>query len=134
MSRRRARELAFKALFQIDQSNSSSDAAFHYLLEQTHLSEKEAAFAWELITNTLNNLDDIDSKICKYTQENALERMPAVDKAILRLGAYEVAYAPGMEPVIAIDEAIELAKIYGDNSAPGFVNALLDRIKEEHGI
>ena len=60
--------------------------------------------------------------------------MPAVDKAILRLGAYEVAYAPGMEPVIAIDEAIELAKIYGDDSAPGFVNALLDRIKEEHGI
>ena len=69
--------------------------------------------------------------IRKYSEHWALERMPVVDRALLRLGTYELAWVPETPPAVIITEAVELAKQYSTKDSGRFVNGLLSRIAEE---
>lgn len=128
MSRRKARELAFKVLFQVDQVNAEPRKAYEYLVEETNLAEKDQDFSWELVVGCIRNMDTIDNRISSYSREWSVNRMPAVDRNIMRIAGYEILYTNSSQPVVAIDEAIEIAKKYGDSGSPGFINAILDRI------
>lgn len=133
MSRRKARELAFKVLFQLDQVDADVKDSFTYLLPEINLIEKDQEFSWLLIEGTRSHLNEIDSILQNYSKEWTIERMPAVDRNILRLGIYELLFEQGMQPAIAIDEAIELAKRYGEGNSPAFINAVLDRVRKNYG-
>ena len=128
MSRRKARELAFKVLFQVDQVNADPHQAFTYLINEAPLAEKDQDFAWELINGSLEKLAAIDDKIAHYSRDWAVGRMSAVDRNLMRLACYEIVHLEGAQPVVAIDEAIEIAKKYGEDSSAGFINAILDKI------
>lgn len=136
MSRRKARVVAFKALFQIDQVQAEAQQALSYLYQEDELqAEKDQLFASELAQGAIRHLAAIDEAINRFSRDWDLSRMSAIDRNIMRLAGYEILFMDPSEPVVAIDEAVEIAKKYGDENSPGFVNAILDRILgEKYGI
>jgi N utilization substance protein B len=128
LSRRKAREYAFKVIFQVDQVAAEPNQALHYLLADSGLAEKDIQFSEQLIEQTINNTEELDKIIASYSNEWTLERMPAVDRNIMRLAVCEIVLIKNVDPVIVIDEAIEIAKKYGNDTSPAYINAILDRI------
>lgn len=92
--------------------------------------EEDLAFAERLLAGTLDNLDTIDGILSRYSKDWKLERMAAVDRSILRLGVYELLKGD-LPPAVVIDQAVDMAKKYGDERSGAFVNAILDRVREE---
>lgn len=101
------------------------------MLAERRLGGKDQDFCWYLVQGTLHHLSDIDLCISRYSKDWPIERMATVDRNILRLAAYEIMFSEDVHPVVAIDEAVELAKKYGDENSKSFVNAILDRIRDE---
>ncbi|HEX3010615.1 MAG TPA: transcription antitermination factor NusB [Syntrophomonadaceae bacterium] len=135
MSRRKAREVAFKVLFQVDQVEADPHRAFRYMIQDVQLEEKDRDFSWQLVEGSLNHLREIDEKISHFAKDWALERMSAVDKNIMRIASFEILFTEDSQSVVAIDEAIEISKRYGEENSGSFVNAILDKIlgeKNEH--
>ncbi len=130
LSRSLARETAFKVLFQADLGGASPQDALIFLVEETPLADRYLAFARELVEKTLEHLIEIDGMISKYSPEWSINRMAAVDRSIMRMAVGEMLYTD-TDPVIVIDEAVELAKKYGDENSSSFINAILDRIMGE---
>lgn len=130
MSRRKARELAFKVLFQVDQVNADPREAFEYLVAENPLAEKDRLFAWTLIEGSVNKIEDIDSLLAGFSKDWTVQRMSSVDRNLLRLASYEILYLDQAQPIVAIDEALEMAKRYSEPASVGFINAILDRIRE----
>jgi len=87
------------------------------------------AFALGLFDGVLANRAAIDDKVAATAENWRLARMMPVDRNVLRLGTYELVFAPDPTPVaVAVDEAVELARRYGSAESPAFVNGILDRI------
>ena len=131
LSRRKAREFAFKVLYQVDQVNAEPQAAFQYLLKNQSLAEKDRQFSWDLIQGCLKNIDDIDKKLSLYARDCNIKRIPPVERSIMRVAGYEILYMDNSQSAIAIDEAIEISKRYGDQGLTSLVNAILDKIMGE---
>lgn len=131
MSRRKAREFAFIVIFQVDQVQADPWQALQHLLEEQALPDKDQQFAMELVEGTLQHMQVIDEKIARYSREWSVDRMSSVDRNIMRVAGYEILFRGEVSPVVAIDEAIELAKRYGEEQSSRFVNAILDRIQGE---
>lgn len=131
MSRRKAREVAFKVLFQVDQVEADPNKAFRYMMQDTPIQDKDRDFSWDLIEGCLKHLTEIDEKISHYSKEWTIDRMSAVDKNVMRIAGYEILFMGDDQSVVAIDEAIEISKRYGEENSGGFVNAILDKILGE---
>ena len=89
------------------------------------------AYAVPLVAASRSTSAEIDALLRKFSEHWALERMPAVDRAVLRLGAYELGWVPEIPTAVVISEAVELAKQYSTKDSGRFVNGLLSRIAEE---
>jgi N utilization substance protein B len=85
----------------------------------------------QLVRGVALHHDDVDAMLRKFSEHWALERMPAVDRAVLRLGAYELGWEREVPSAVVISEAVELAKQYSTKDSGRFVNGLLGRIAEE---
>jgi len=133
LSRRKARELAFKVLFQVDQVRAEPRESFDYLASVSNLSSENLEFSWHIVEGVLKHNEEIDRLIQNHSKEWSLERIAPVDRNILRIGIFEMLYADNVSPAIAIDEAIEIAKRYGEENSSAFINAVLDRICKGHG-
>ncbi len=129
--RRKARELALQLLFQLDssQENLKEVLKIFWFLHRHPREIKE--FAHRLVKGTQENLKAIDEKIAHYAEHWEIERMPTVDRNILRLGAYEILSCPDIPIKVSLNEAVELAKKFSTEKSSQFVNALLDRIAHE---
>lgn len=92
------------------------------------------AFARELFDGTLERRDEIDVLVKSQAEHWRLERMPAVDRNILRLAVFELLAGDDVPPLVVVDEAIELAKRYGSEQSGAFVNGLLDGLLRRHEI
>ncbi len=134
-SRTRARGLALQALYEIDIANHPPAEVLRERLEEEPLSEDLAEFARQIIFGVLPLAHELDQIIAKYAPEWPLEQIAAIDRNILRVACWEFA-AKGETPVkVAINEAVELAKLYGSDSAPRFVNGVLGSLAEhQHEI
>lgn len=128
MSRRVAREIAFKTLFQYDQGKNEAEPFLTSLLAESGLNSNQAAFARELALGAIAKLEELDEIIRPYLQNWQLERLPAVDKNILRLAVYELIYRADIPIAVTINEALELCKIYHDEEAAKFLNGVLDKL------
>jgi len=128
LSRRLAREAAFKALFQVDIGKCRVEQALRRSLEDYKFNEEEEQFVKDLLDNTIKKLDLLDEIIRKHLVKWELERLSAVDRNLLRLALYEIIYRPDIPPAVSINEALELAKKYGSTGeAVGFINGVLDK-------
>jgi transcription antitermination protein NusB len=89
------------------------------------------AYALELLQGVEEHCADLDQLLREYSEHWAVERMPAVDRAVLRLGCYELAHEPDVPTAVVISEAVDLAKQYSTKDSGRFVNGLLARIAEQ---
>lgn len=135
------RELAMQFLFQYDLTKEDfEEAALDRFFEQSNLSEKfddskknrkGQKYAGQLVLGVVENLPEIDTVIEKLIADNwSWERIASVDRGILRVATYEMLFAENIPPIVAINEAVELAKNFGSEESKGFVNALLNSIKD----
>lgn len=128
-TRRLAREYCLKMLYlaDISKTKTSKDLAF-FRIEP--LKENGVEFAQSIIDGVLKNQDTIDKIITKYAKNWALQRMPVLDRNMLRISTYEILFTD--TPIAAIiDEAIEIVKKYSTENSGRFVNGILDKIKDE---
>jgi len=133
-SRHRSREAALQMLYAIDlgRRGSPGDATraeevFQGVCENFELPEGARAFAKELVTGVTARSPALDAEIARHAQRWRISRMAAVDRNVLRLGAFELLHSDAPAAVV-IDEAVELARRFGGERSPGFVNGILDAI------
>ena len=124
-SRREARERALGLCYELEIRGVSAGD----LIEG--LAVAPDPYAALLVRGVEDHHADVDALLRKFSEHWALERMPAVDRAVLRLGAYELGWEPEMPTAVVISEAVELAKQYSTKDSGRFVNGLLSRIAEE---
>ena len=132
-TRRRAREIVLQMLYEAD-INDTRDADSMRRFIRSRMQGRRALtdFAWKLLEGTLENRDAIDVRLAELATNWSLSRMPVVDRNVLRLGAYEIMFGDTPDRV-AVNEAILLAKRYGDTNSPRFVNGILDRLMKLEG-
>jgi transcription antitermination factor NusB len=133
--RTRARELALQILYQMDITRDPCEVCLESFWQAQEADELEAEakeFACALVKGVAENLQALDAKISQYASNWELERMAVVDRNILRLSAFELAFRADIPPKVSINEAVELAKRYSTAEAGKFVNAILDKIKAEN--
>ncbi len=104
--------------------------AMHLSGQGLTLDSPLVSFARERILRVLARSVELDELLSGHSRRWRLDRMALIDKNILRLGAYELCFCPDVPPKVAINEAIELAKLFGTEDSPGFVNGVLDGIKK----
>ncbi|MHC1717063.1 MAG: transcription antitermination factor NusB [Acidaminococcaceae bacterium] len=134
MSRRNSRELVLKSLFQIDFSKDTAPLTAFAAAKEGEISEEEDAYALALLDGILTNLTAIDTRIAAYAIDWAVDRMPAVDRNILRIAIYEIFLSPdAIASSVAINEAVEVAKKYGTEDSARFINGVLGKMVKNHG-
>ena len=84
-----------------------------------------------LVLGVLEHRKEIDRLIEKYSKNWRLDRMPIIDRAILRMGTFELLYCGEIPPKVTLNEAIELGKRFGSENSGSFINGILDRIQNE---
>lgn len=131
MKRRNAREKALQALFQMQVGKVSAQEALKNVMEEAPPEEQNDPFLNELIDQTSQNLETIDSTIKKYLINWPIERLANVDLAILRLGICELLYIEGIPQKVTLNEMIELAKAFGDDDSRRFANGVLSKFVRE---
>lgn len=135
--RREGREAAVQFLYQFDVNRRPVDellTTFWALRSGPGKGEtppKTRAFAEELVKGVTAHLQEIDERIGRFTANYELHRIATVDRNILRMGIYEMLHSNEVPPVVAINEAIEIAKKFGSDESGRFVNGILDRVRAE---
>ncbi|MCP6681096.1 transcription antitermination factor NusB [Bacillus nakamurai] len=127
MKRRTAREKALQALFQINVSDIAPNEAIRHALDE----EKTDSFFEQLVYGVIEHQIQLDEMISGHLVNWKLDRIANVDRAILRLAVYEMVYADDIPANVSLNEAIELAKRFGDDKAAKFVNGVLSNIKTD---
>ena len=128
-SRRRSREMAIQVLYQVDMAQSDLAEALRLFCEHFKAPESIRDFAFELARGAYEHREEVDSLIKRFSEHWRLERMPTVDRNILRLAIYELLYQPDIPAKVSINEAVDLGKKYGSEDSGSFINGILDRIR-----
>ena len=123
-SRRQARERALSLLYEAE----SKDVAPAAVLAA--LPVEPAPFAAEVVTGVGRHVDELDKWIASYARDWTIDRMPALDRALLRMGVYELLHRPDVPTGAVISEAVELAQRFSTEESSRFVNGMLARIAE----
>ena len=124
-ARRKARSLALQALYEIDCASHAPDEVIAARLEEQPLTADLEAFARRLVLGVLEHAPDLDGLIHRHAPEWPLNQMAVIDRNILRLAIWEFVVDGETPTKVAINEAVELAKLFGSDSAPRFVNGVL---------
>jgi N utilization substance protein B len=126
--RRRARILALQTLYEADTTGHDAQGILSRLLEDAAVTDEIAAFARELVTDTISNRQYIDEIIAKVAAAWPLDQMAPVDRNILRLAIWEILLSDATPLRAAINEAVELAKVFGSDNSARFVNGVLGSV------
>jgi N utilization substance protein B len=131
-SRRRSRQRALQILFLWDARKQPVEDALSAYYETLYSEERPErdAFVNELVRGTVTHVAEVDEQIAKHAEHWRMERMPAVDRNILRLAVYEMQHV-GTPAAVAIDEALELARKFSNEESVQFVNGVLDAVHRE---
>jgi N utilization substance protein B len=130
--RTKARAIALQVLFEIDLVNHPLGEALNYRLEDSHIDERLSDFIRSIVQGVWSRNQQLDQFIAKHAPEWPLEQVATIDRNILRIALWEFA-VNGETPIkVAINEAIELAKEYGSDSSPRFINGVLGSLATNH--
>ncbi|WP_313235904.1 transcription antitermination factor NusB [Sporosarcina ureae] len=124
MKRREAREKAIQTLFQLDNSEMNVDEAISYIVE-TPLD----SFYEQLVRGTAEHLTEVDSEITNKLENWTIDRLPKIERTVLRLAVYELLYNEEVPNRVIMNEAIELCKTFGDEKSGRFVNGVLSKFQ-----
>jgi N utilization substance protein B len=132
--RRKGREYALQALYLADVARVDLPKAVRSVTLDEKSDPGSVDFALRLALGTSEKKEHLDQIIVKHTQNWEIDRMAALDRNILRLGAFELIYELETPVSVIIDEAVEIAKAYSTDDSGKFVNGILDKIKRERPI
>ena len=131
MSRQLAREIAFKMIFQMDVGKNPLEMA-EYTMEEAladgGISKGECKYILTLVSGVSEKKEELDEFMEAYSKGWALDRINHIEKSIIRLALYEIRYMD-IPYEVSVNEAVELAKRYGEEDAYSFVNAILDNAR-----
>ncbi|MBV6395525.1 MAG: Transcription antitermination protein NusB [Anaerolineales bacterium] len=128
--RTRARGIALQVLYEVDLANHPAAEALRLRLEETPLPDELLEFTRRIVFGVISLAHELDSLIAKYAPEWPLDQIAAIDRNIMRMAFWEFAVHRETPVKVAINEAVELAKQYGSDSAPRFVNGVLGSLTE----
>jgi transcription antitermination factor NusB len=129
--RSQARESVLQVLYQVELSHYSAEEAledYYKTAEHSEHNEQFKSFCTFLVKGVCAQKEKLDVIITQYARNWDIGRMAIIDKNVLRLGIYELLYVADIPPKVSINEAVELAKHFGDTDSPKFVNGILDSI------
>ena len=129
--RRSSRELALKFLYQFELNGGDLDEQIKLFLERNLSQEDVANFMKELVVSIIDKMEEIDEIIQKFSDHWILDRMTVIDRNILRIGTCELLFNFSTPPKVVINEAIDIAKKYGNEDSPEFINGILDKVYNE---
>jgi N utilization substance protein B len=123
--RRKARRTALEILYEVDCAAHAPGTVLQRRLDEGNFGDPTAAFLSDVVSGVLENRDALDELIQRYAPEWPVEQMAIIDRNILRIAIWELVVSRKTPLKVAINEAVELAKVYGSDSAPRFVNGVL---------
>ena len=126
--RRKARTVALQVLFEVDSSGHDAKEVVTRTLQESDLPEQAADFARGLVTGVIENKQTIDDQIRRFAPLFPLQQMAIIDRNILRLAIYEIVLDKQVPVKAAVNEAVELAKSFGGDSSPKFINGVLGSV------
>ena len=127
-TRRKARVIALQALFEIDSVAHDAEETLDWLLAEAPLHEEGMAFARELVRGVLTNREKIDNMIQANAPAWPVAQLATIDRNILRLAILEIMLSERVPVKAAINEAVELAKTFGSENSPKFINGVLGTV------
>lgn len=122
------REIVLQILFSSDFDKSQTEDAAMMLMAELKVSKKNVLLAHEKVLLIFEKLAEIDEKISTYSTDYTFDRISNVEKAVLRLGVYELMNDPSIPEVVVISEAIRLTRKFATPESSNFVNAILDKV------
>ncbi|MEY4395071.1 MAG: transcription antitermination factor NusB [Gemmataceae bacterium] len=128
--RTKAREVALQLLYRSDLNPKLSEKQVREFIDARLLDLKSREFAKLLYTSTKELQPQLDETLAKSTDNWKLPRMAAVDRNLLRLGAYELAHQKETPVEVILNESIELARRFGTSDSPAFINGILDKVRQ----
>jgi N utilization substance protein B len=131
--RRLARVCALQALYELDTTNHPADEVIAHRLEDQPLLPEGETFLRHLVSGVLKNREQLDAVIQKYAPAWPVSQIAVVDRNVLRIALFELGGNTGTPPKVAINEAVDLAKIFGSDSSSRFVNGVLGSAIVERG-
>jgi N utilization substance protein B len=131
--RRQSREAGLKLLYALDITRADVKAVLRAPWAKAMMLDDIRDFTTTLVTGVIRHRNEIDAFIQECSTNWSLERIGLVERNILRLAIYELCFLPDIPPNVTINEAVEVAKKYGTEEAPAFINGILDRIKHTVG-
>lgn len=130
--RTKSREYALQMLYQVDIRHADWRQILSEFWVEHEAPEDVQAFSNRLLAGTAQHHEEIDALITKHADNWDMKRMAIVDRNILRLGVFELLHLEEVPPSVSINEAIELAKRFGDAESSKFINGILDAIHKKH--
>jgi N utilization substance protein B len=124
-ARRRARAIALQALYELDFTEHSPEYALGCRIKEHPLPESATLFAFHLVEGVIDRAAQLDQVVAELAPEWPVDQIAVVDRNILRIAVYELLFDSDTPPKVAINEAVELAKMFGSDSSPRFVNGVL---------
>ena len=128
--RRRARALALQALFELDATEHRMGDVLQALLDDSDLAASGEEFARDLVAGVNDQHLALDTKIQKYAPAWPVSQLSLVDRSLLRLAVYELTISQNTSAKVVINEAVELAKLFGGESSPRFINGVLGSLQD----
>jgi N utilization substance protein B len=126
--RRKVRMLAVQALYEADSAGHEAEKVLDRSLSEEELSEDNVNFARDLVKGVVQNKEKIDEHIRRFAPAWPVAQIPVIDRNILRLAIFEILLDNKVPVKVAINEAVELAKLFGSDSSPKFVNGVLGSV------
>jgi len=133
-NRRKGRELALQALYQIEITGDTSAGAVELFLGHFEGNKNAKDFARELVSGVVSRRAEIDRRIEQCTEHWKLGRLAKVDLVLLRMATYELIFCPDIPANVSLDEAVEIAKRFGTGDSPAFINGVLDQVARACGV
>ncbi len=127
-SKRKSRTLALQSLYEADVAGHPASVTLRRLVAAEAVADATAAFAEQLLAGVAQHGDEIDRVITQYAPQRPLDEIAAIDRNILRLAIYELLFDNRAPIAAVINEAVELAKRFGSEGSPRFVNGVLGSI------
>lgn len=131
MSRRKARDNAFKCIYEMEFNKDENVVKILYnCYDENNVSDDEKEYIEKVVNGVKSNIEEIDKIILSKLKNWSIDRIAKIDLAILRLAIYEINYMEDIPVKVSANEAVELAKTYGNNDSPSFVNGVIAKVIE----
>ncbi len=127
-ARRKARIVALQALYEYDCTGHDPLSSVLRLIRENNLPEDPSSFAQRLVTGVMKNKEELDATIQRFAPNFPVSQLSIIDRNILRLATFEILFSDEVPLKVAINEAVELAKSFGSQNSPKFVNGVLGSV------